>query len=132
MQPKVSHSLSHLNELFTSFSQIDLPKSEYIVFFVYLSGDRLYTAADETLFVYSMSDHTSPIATYRLGGMCFSVIIADNLLYLGGDEKLHIFELTTFITQPLIQFKVIDTKDWVRKILRVGNQLILGEEGGYL
>jgi hypothetical protein len=82
----------------------------------------LYTAGgDETLYVYSMSDHTSPIATYQLGGRCFSGIITDNHLYLGGDEKLHVFEVTTSLTHPLIPVKVIDTKDWVLKILRVGN-----------
>ena len=60
----VSHSLSLLKYLSTTVSQIDLPKSDYRVFFVYLSGERLYTEADETLYVYSMSDHTSPIAIY--------------------------------------------------------------------
>ena len=86
IQPQVSHSLSHLKELSTTLSQIDLPESEYNrVSFVYLSGDRLYTGGeDETLYVYSMSDHISPIATYQLGGWgCHSGIITDNYLYLG-------------------------------------------------
>jgi hypothetical protein len=68
-----------------------------------------------------MSDHTSPIATYQLGGGCRSGIITDNHLYLGVRLKLHVFEVTTSLTQPLIPVKVIDTKDWVFKILRVGN-----------
>jgi hypothetical protein len=104
-----------------------LPESDDTVSLVYLSGDRLYTAGgDETLYVYSMSDHTSPIATYQLGGgRCFSGIITDNHLYLGCgyDEKLHVFEVTTSLTQPLIPVKVIDTKSLVLKILRVGNEL---------
>jgi hypothetical protein len=54
----------HLKDLPATVSQIDLPESKNEVSFVYLSGDRLYTAAGETLYVYSMSDHTSHIATY--------------------------------------------------------------------
>ena len=92
----------------------------------------MYTALDETLYVYSMSDHTSPIATYQLGGWCESGIITDNHLYLGGRYKLHVFEVTTSLTQPLISVKVINTMDWVFKILRVANELILGGYRGYL
>ena len=101
-------ALNHLKELPATVSQIDLTLSYRQVFFVYLSGDRLYTATDKTLFVYSMSDHTSPIATYQLYGKCFSGIIADNHLYLGG-RNLQVFEMTTSLTQPLITLKVIDT-----------------------
>jgi hypothetical protein len=96
-------ALNHLKDLPSTVSQIDLPESDDIeVRFVYLGGDRLYTTADETLFVYSMSDHTSPIATYQLGDECYSGIITDNHLYLGGDEKLHVFKVTSSLTQPLI------------------------------
>jgi hypothetical protein len=57
-----------------------------------------------------MSDHTSPIATYQLDGVCASGIITDNHLYMGcGGRKLHVFEVTTSLTQPLIPVKVIDT-----------------------
>ena len=63
-------ALNHLKDLPSTVSQIDLPESGKSVCFVYLSGDRLYTAVDETLYVYSMSDHTSTIATYQLGGDC--------------------------------------------------------------
>ena len=45
---------------------------------------------------------------------------------------LHIFEVSASILQPLKQVKVIDTKDWVYKILRVKNELILGEFSGYI
>jgi hypothetical protein len=66
----VSHSLSHIKELPPTVYQIDLfeLESDSIVFFLYLSGDRLYTAGDKNLRLYLMSDHTSPIATYKLGG----------------------------------------------------------------
>jgi hypothetical protein len=70
----------------------------------------LYTEADKTLYVYSMSDHASPIATYQLGGDCFSGIITDNHLYLGEEEKLHVFKVSSSLTQPLISFRVIKTK----------------------
>ena len=70
---------------------MDLPESRDEVYFMYLSRDRLYTAADKTLYVYSMSDLTSPIATYPLGGECHSGMIIDDRLYLAGFKKLHIF-----------------------------------------
>jgi hypothetical protein len=81
--------------------------------------------------VYSLSYLSYPIATYPLGGWCCSGIIADNRLYLCGGKNLHIFEVTTSITQPLMPVKVIDTVYWVYKILRVGHKLLLGEGNGY-
>ena len=101
----LSESLLHLKELPTKVSQIDLTeitdidsdididwlvlnisdltKSKECVYFVYLSLDRLYTATDETLYVYLIREHKSPIATYKLEGECYSGIIAYNHLYLG-------------------------------------------------
>jgi hypothetical protein len=125
-------ALNHLKELPATVSQIDLPESYKAVAFVYLSGDRLYTAADKTLYVYSMSDHTSPIATYQLGGWCHSGIIADNLLYLSVEKKLHVFEVTSSLTQPLVAAKVINTEQSVLKIFIVAHDLILGESYGFL
>ena len=46
---------------------MDLP-GDNNVYFVYLNGDRLYTEIGENLYVYSLSDLSSPIATYPLGG----------------------------------------------------------------
>jgi hypothetical protein len=95
---------------------------------VYLNGDRLYTERGGNLYVYSLSDFYSPIATYPLGVWCASGIITDNRLYLGGGgKKLHIFEVSDSITQPLEQVKVIDTAHWVYKILKVGQELLLGQ-----
>jgi hypothetical protein len=112
IQPQVSHSFSHFKELSSTVSQIDLGESNGTrVLFVYLSGERLYTADYGTLYVYSMSDHASPIATYQIGDQCFSGIITDSNLYLGGEEKLHVFKVSTSLTQPLISFRVINTKD---------------------
>ena len=86
-----------------------------------LSEGRLYTAADETLYVYSMSDYTFPICTYQLGGHCESGIITNSHLYLGGGKgKLHVFELTISLTQELNSVNLINTIQSVLKILRVG------------
>jgi hypothetical protein len=83
--------------------------SGYRVYFVYLSGDRLYTAEeDKTLYVYSMSDHRSPIATYPLGGRCYSGMIIDDRLYLGANN-LYVFKVSTSLTQPLTPVAQITT-----------------------
>jgi hypothetical protein len=81
--------------------------------------------------VYSLSDLSSLIATYPLGGLCCSGIIADNRLYLGGYKKLYIFEVSTSITQPLKLVTFINTEYCVFKILRAGHELLLGEPNGY-
>ena len=99
---------------------------------MYLSGDKLYTAANKTLYVYLVNDISSPIGTYSLYYECFSGIIIDNRLYLGGLCCLMIFELSTSLTHPLRPFTQITTKDRVFKVLRVGHQLILGEYDGWL
>ncbi len=80
-----------------------------------------------------MTKLISPIGTYPLGGSSWSGIIADNRLYLGGQtKKLHVFDVTTSLNEPLRPVAVIDTEDYVSKVLRVGNQLLLGEWEGYL
>jgi hypothetical protein len=93
---------------------------------VYLWGDRLYTEADKTLYVYSVDDLTSPSATYPQLDYCYSALITENRLYLGGVYKLHIFEVTPSLTQPLTPVTKIPTKSYVFKILRVGDELLLG------
>ena len=90
-------------------SQINLPKNEHGCLSLFLSGDRLYAAAEETLYVYTVSDHKSPIATYELSDWCFSGIITDNHLYLSVYKKLYVFEVTTSINQPLLPPKIIYT-----------------------
>jgi hypothetical protein len=90
LEDRVSHSLLHIEDTPSNISQVDLPGNDQVCF-VYLSGDRLYTEADETLHVFSMNDLSSSIATYPLGGWCFSAIISDNRLYLGGGRKLHVY-----------------------------------------
>jgi hypothetical protein len=64
-------ALEHIEELPRIISKVIIPGTGYnAVFLVLLSGDRLFTEADETLNVYLMSDFTSPIATYDLPGHC--------------------------------------------------------------
>jgi uncharacterized secreted protein with C-terminal beta-propeller domain len=110
---------------------VDLPQSNNEVRFVYLSGDRLFTAADTTLYVYSMSDQTSHIATYQLEGKCKSGIIVDERLYLGG-HYLYVFKVSPSLSKPLTPVANIKTERYVQKILRVGNELLLGHIEGYL
>jgi hypothetical protein len=126
----ISYSLLHHNELTSTISQVE-PAGSDNVCFMYLNGDRLYTERGGNLYVYSLSDLYSPIATYPLGGGCCSGIITDNRLYLGLYKELHIFDVSASITQPLKQVKVIDTESFVYKILRVGQELLLGEYDGY-
>ena len=60
----VPEYVSKIEEFPSGISLIDLPESKYGVSFVYLWGDRLYTEADKTLYVYSVDDLTSPSASY--------------------------------------------------------------------
>jgi hypothetical protein len=71
----------------------------------------LYTAGDQTLYVYSVSDLTYPIATYQIDEdeKCFSVIITETYLYLGGIRKLQVYEVTTSLTQPLVSVLAINS-----------------------
>jgi hypothetical protein len=78
-----------------------------------------------------MSDLTSPIATYTLGEECYSGVIVDENLYLGG-ANLHVLKASSSLTQPLAPVTVITTKSFVKKILRVGSELLLGEYDGFL
>jgi hypothetical protein len=105
---------------------INLLESPDYVAIAYLWGDKLYTEANETLYVYSLGDLTSPLATYPLGVKCYSALISENRLYLGGVRKLHIFEVTPSLTEPLTPVTQITTKMPVNKIFRVGDDLLLG------
>ena len=98
---------------------------------MYLSGDKLYTSVDKTLYVYLVSDINFPIATYSLSNRCSSGMISDNRLYLSGNPFLKIFDLTTSLSQPLSPVKEIKTKSIVFKILRAGHSLLLGELSGW-
>jgi hypothetical protein len=77
--------------------------------------------------VYSVSNHTSPIATYVLpGGRCSSGLIADNCLFLGGfDRNISVYEISTSLTEPLKPFAIIETSYHICKIIKVGQELVL-------
>jgi hypothetical protein len=124
-EDRVFRSLLHRKDLPCTTSHVDLPDNDRVNF-VYLSEEKLYTQANKTLYVYSMGDLTSPSATYKLGDDCFSALITESRLYLGGIRQLHIFELTSSLTEPLTPVTQIFTKDDVFKILRVGDDLLLG------
>jgi serine/threonine protein kinase len=118
--------VSYIDEGPFDISLIEIPDGESYVHFVYLSCGRLYTESDETLYVYSLDDLTSPSATYPLGESINSGLITDNRLYLGGDKKLHIFEVTPSLTEPLTPVTQIPTERGTYKVLRVGDDLLLG------
>ena len=124
--PHIPKAQSIIEGLPCGISMIKYPESDNFVCFVYLWGGRLYTEVDKTLYVYSLGDLTSPSATYPLGDFIGSGLISENRLYLGGWNKLHIFEVTPSLTQPLTPVTEIPTKGRVFKILRVGNALLLG------
>ena len=86
----------------------------------------MYTGIDNTLYVNSLGDLTSPSVTYPLDVKGYSALIADNRLYIGGNYKLHIFEVTPYLTIPLKPVTSIPTEYSVYKILRVGDELLLG------
>jgi len=122
LEERVSHSLLHRNDLPCTISQAEIPDLESgYVSFVYLSGDKLFTAEGRNLYVYLVSDTTSPIATYSLSDKCLSGMIFDDRLYLGGSRYLKIFDVTSSLTEPLTPAIEIATEKLVFKILRVGH-----------
>jgi hypothetical protein len=87
--------------------------------------------------VHQVSNLTSPPKTYHLEDLetCFSALITDKRLYVSGITKLHIFEVNTNDDEPLIRLSKIPTNGGlcgVYKILRIGDELLLGERYGYL
>ncbi len=69
LEDRVSYSLLHHKELPSAISLVDLPaRYDNEVFFIYLNEDRLYSEVNGTLYVSSVSELSSPIATYTLGG----------------------------------------------------------------
>jgi hypothetical protein len=130
LEDRVTYSLLHHEEFISAISQLDLPGDDRICF-LYMNGDRIYIERGNNLQVYSLSDISSPIAIYPLVGGCCSGILTENHLYLGGIGKLHIFEVTTSIIQPLMMLRVIATASTTKKILRVDHELLLGEHDGY-
>jgi hypothetical protein len=77
-------AFEHIDELPCTISKFDLPSNDYHgLNFVLLSKDRLYTMADKTLYVFSVSDITSPIATFDFPCNYLPVLIDDDRIFLG-------------------------------------------------
>ena len=132
LEDRVSHSLLHHSKLPTLISQTDLPPGNGEVFFVYLNGERLYTEVGGTLYIYLANDLSSPPASFHLGDRCISGIATEDRLYIGGGEKLHVLEVTASMIQPFKLIKAIDTQSSILKMLKLGNELLLGQWMGYL
>lgn len=126
LEDRVSYSLLHHSKVPTQISQTDLPAGNGEVFFAFLNGDRLYTEIGETLYIYSAIDLSSPTASFHLGDRCISGIATEDRLYLGGGERLHVFEVTASMIQPLNFLIAIPTKSSVLIMQRVGHELLLG------
>ena len=132
--------LEHIQELPFTISKVELPDIGNDVHLLLVSGDRLYTEADKTLYVYSLSDLTSPIATYDISGVCFSGLIADNRLFIAfSDRKSYqyfmqiiICEISTSLTEPLKLLENIKTSQQIKKMIKVGQELFLGAKFGHL
>ena len=82
------------------------------MYFVLLSRDRLYTEANSTLYVYSVNDLTTAIATYNLPGQSYSSgLIADNRLYIGSLRcNLIVYKISNSLTEPLKLLASIKTR----------------------
>ena len=88
-------ALDHIQHLPFTISKIDIPLCADIVL---LSGDRVYTVVDKTIFVYSMGDLTHPVFSHPLDVFLFSAKFVDNRLYLGSECMLFVFEVTLSLT----------------------------------
>ena len=119
-------ALEHIEELPRTFSKVELPRSRDAVFFVLLSGDRLYTSEFGNLYVFSVSNLALPIASYDLPENCISGLIANNCLFLGASNCIIVYEISASLTSPLKQLSKIQTIEWILKMITVGQELVLG------
>jgi len=78
-------AVNHIELMPYTISQIDVhcPWNEVdFPIFLHLSGDRVYTAYDKTLNVYSVRNLTDSIPAFSLKERCYSAKIVENRLYL--------------------------------------------------
>lgn len=93
----------------------------------------MYTEVDKNLYVYSTNNLSAPIASYKIDSHCYSCIIADNKLFLGGEKRIYVFKVTAaLLKQQLELVKKITTESRVKKLLRVNHELLASEESGSL
>jgi hypothetical protein len=72
--------------------------------------------------VYSLSELNNPLASYPIGGNCYAGVLTDSRLYLGDNKcKLHVFEVTSSLTQPIEPITQIKTERAIFKFLKEGN-----------
>jgi hypothetical protein len=99
-------ALEHIDYLPNTISKFELPGIDNgYVNFLLLSGDRMYTSVDNILYVFSVSDLSSPIATYDLPWSYTKLIISDNRLFLGASNThdITVIEINTSLSKPLIE-----------------------------
>ena len=136
MKPNLyeSYAIKNAKKQSSSVSQINFSGTERLISFVLLSGDRLYTVIDDYLYIYSMKNLSSFIQRYPFD-KCFNTsgVITETHLYVTSWEKLNVLKLTSDDNNPLQLLNSITLPvRYVFKILRVGNELLLGEWDGYL
>lgn len=75
-----------------------------------------------------LTDVTSPLATYDLVDRCNSGLIADSRLFLdgGNSNKIIVYEIQISLTDPLKKVACIETKNYIRKMIKLGQELVLG------
>jgi WD40 repeat protein len=129
------YGFEHIEE-YPCNSKVELPAtgSKSKVNFVLLSRKNLYTSVDKTLYVYKGSDLNSPIATYDLPAKCWTGLTDKNYLFLGGKtSNIFIYEISSSDKKrPLNRKVTIQTKQPVFKIIKLGQELMLGEHTDYL
>jgi hypothetical protein len=92
-------AFENISEHHRVISSVELPTSGVKVSFVCISEERLYTSSYKTLYVYSMSDLSLPIASYYFPtGGCLSGLIANNFLFLGSFQKIIVYEINEIST----------------------------------
>jgi hypothetical protein len=125
-------ALQHIPKLPQTVTKVDFEDGYDPVTMVYLNEDRLYTEVDTILRVYLLKDLTTPIATYPLKGHSETCLVTGNRLYLGAADKLHVFEVSKSLAQPLEEVSQITLHDNLYKISRMDRELVLGINLGLL
>lgn len=127
-------ALKHIEQFPCTISTVELQRGVGTVTFMLLSGDRLFYQSGKLLCVYSVSEITSSLATYDLVDRCNSGLIADSRLFLDGgiSNKIIVYEMQISLSDPLKKVASIETKNYIRKMIKLGQELVLGEVDGYL
>jgi hypothetical protein len=125
-------ALSHIRDLPQTVTERNFGYRDYPLTLVYLDRDRLYTEVNDNLLVFLINDLTSPIASYPLNGQSFSCLVSENRLYINGGSIMHVFEVSTSLTEPLVEVSQIIIAKYVMKIVREGSELLLGRSDGSL